>query len=188
MDCFFLFLTYFESRNHFSVTCFPQDVITLRSLWSSGYQVIVSYEHNVANCNTELWSHIPYWWANKCKAEALIEEFERRKQHGRPGSFSVSQTKLKTYFLLIFLFVFTGSFFVTGINLTEDLKYICSHPTESLKDVVMSTYPTLLGWVREQRPGSGIDSLNIIAADFVTESEFIPTVVALNENLLSRST
>lgn len=77
---------------------------------------------------------------------------------------------------------------MTGINLTEDLKYICSHPTESLKDMVMATYPTLLGWVREQKPGSGADSLNIIAADFVTESEFIPTVIALNENLLSRST
>lgn len=77
---------------------------------------------------------------------------------------------------------------MTGINLTEDLKYICSHPTESLKDMVMSTYPMLLGWVREQKPGSCLDSLNIIAGDFVTESEFIPTVVALNENLLRRST
>ncbi|XP_053084003.1 PI-PLC X domain-containing protein 1 [Pangasianodon hypophthalmus] len=148
-----------------SKLCPKTDVVTLRSLWSSGYQVIVSYEHNLANCHKELWSHIPYWWANKCKAEALIEEFERRKQHGRPGSF-----------------------FVTGINLTVDLKYICSHPTESLKDMVMSTYPMLLSWVREQKPGSRVDSLNIIAADFVTESDFIPTVVALNENLLRRNT
>ncbi|KAK3574603.1 hypothetical protein QTP86_011466, partial [Hemibagrus guttatus] len=148
-----------------SKLCPKMDVVTLRSLWSSCQQVIISYEHNLANCHMELWSHIPYWWANKCKAEALIEEFERRKQHGRPGGF-----------------------FVTGINLTEDLKYICSHPTESLKDMVMSTYPTLLTWVREQKPGSCSESLNIIAADFVTESEFIPTVVALNENLLSGST
>ncbi|KAK3556408.1 hypothetical protein QTP70_008098 [Hemibagrus guttatus] len=148
-----------------SKLCPKMDVVTLRSLWSSCQQVIISYEHNLANCHMELWSHIPYWWANKCKAEALIEEFERRKQHGRPGGF-----------------------FVTGINLTEDLKYICSHPTESLKDMVMPTYPTLLTWVREQKPGSCSESLNIIAADFVTESEFIPTVVALNENLLSGST
>ena len=82
----------------------------------------------------------------------------------------------------------TGGFFVTGINLTEDLKYICSHPTESLKDLVMSTYPALLSWVREQKPGSNAGSLNIIAGDFVTESQFIPTVISLNENLLSRST
>ncbi len=82
---------------------------------------------------------------------------------------------------------FTGGFFVTGINLTEDLKYICSHPTESLKDMVMSTYPTLLSWVKQQKPGSNTGSLNIIAGDFVTESRFIPTVIALNENLLKRT-
>ncbi|XP_076870858.1 PI-PLC X domain-containing protein 1 [Brachyhypopomus gauderio] len=145
--------------------CPKMELVTLRNLWTLGYQVIVSYEHNVANCHRDLWVHIPYWWANKCKADELIEEFEHRKQHGRPGGF-----------------------FVTGINLTEDLKYICSHPTESLKDMVMSTYPTLLGWVRKQKPGANTGSLNIIAGDFVTESQFIPTVIALNENLLSGNT
>lgn len=152
-------------RNVFtSKLCPKTETVTLRSLWSLGYQVIVSYEHSVSKYHSDLWSHIPYWWANKCKAESLIEEFERRKQHGRPGGF-----------------------FVTGINLTEDLRYICSHPTECLKDLVMSTYPALLSWVREQTPGSNTGSLNIIAGDFVTESQFVPTVVALNENLLSWS-
>lgn len=80
-----------------------------------------------------------------------------------------------------------GGFFVTGINLTEDLKYICTHPTESLKDLVMSTYPTLLSWVKEQTPGSRVGSLNIIAGDFITESHFVPTVVKLNEKLLKWS-
>lgn len=81
----------------------------------------------------------------------------------------------------------SGGFFVTGINLTEDLKYICTHPTESLKDLVMSTYPTLLSWLKEQTPGSRIGSLNIIAGDFITESNFVPTVVTLNEKLLKWS-
>ncbi|KAG1942500.1 PI-PLC X domain-containing protein 1 isoform X2 [Pimephales promelas] len=147
-----------------SKLCPIMDRVTLRTLWSQGHQVIVSYEDNIAYSHRELWFHIPYWWANKCKAEALIEEFERRKQNGRPGGF-----------------------FVTGINLTEDLKYICSHPTESLKDVVMSTYPELLSWVKQQKPGSNPGSLNIIAGDFVTESQFIATVIALNENLLNRT-
>ncbi|XP_052414345.1 PI-PLC X domain-containing protein 1 [Carassius gibelio] len=148
-----------------SKLCPKMECVTLRKLWSQGHQVIVSYEHHIANCHRELWFQIPYWWANKCKAEALIEEFEHRKQYGRPGGF-----------------------FVTGINLTEDLKYICSHPTESLKDMVMSTYPTLLSWVKQQKPGSNTGSLNIIAGDFVTESQFIPIVIALNENLLKRTT
>lgn len=86
-----------------------------------------------------------------------------------------------------FYFVCSGGFFVTGINLTEDLKYICTHPTESLKDLVMSTYPTLLSWVKEQTPGSKVGSINIIAGDFITESHFVPTVVTLNEKLLKWS-
>ncbi|XP_056133666.1 PI-PLC X domain-containing protein 1 [Lampris incognitus] len=152
-------------RNVFSSKLCPKTAtVTLRSLWALGHQVIVSYEHNMTNCHSDLWPHIPYWWANKCKAEALIEEFEHRKQYGRPGGF-----------------------FVTGINLTEDLKYICSHPTESLKDLVVSTYPTLLSWLKEQSPGSKAGSLNIIAGDFITESHFVPTVVALNEKLLNWS-
>lgn len=85
------------------------------------------------------------------------------------------------------MFCVSGGFFVTGINLTEDLKYICTHPTESLKDLVMSTYPTLLSWVKEQTPGSKVGSLNIIAGDFITESQFVPTVVTLNEKLLKWS-
>ncbi|KAM8890437.1 PI-PLC X domain-containing protein 1 [Synchiropus picturatus] len=152
-------------RNIFtSKLCPPMELLTLQNLWSSGHQVIVSYEHAAASSHCELWPPIPYWWANKCKAESLIEAFEHRKQHGRPGGF-----------------------FVTGINLTEDLKYICTHPTESLKDLVMSTYPTLLCWVREQTPGSTVGSINIIAGDFITESGFAPTVVALNQKLLPRS-
>ena len=81
----------------------------------------------------------------------------------------------------------SGGFFVTGMNLTEDLKYICTHPTESLKDLVVSTYPPLLSWVQQQSPGCEGGSLNIIAGDFVTESGFVPTVVSLNEKLLKHS-
>lgn len=152
-------------RNVFtSKLCPKTEALTLRNLWALGYNVIVSYEHNICSCHGDLWPHIPYWWANKCKAEALIQDFEHRKEHGRPGGF-----------------------FVTGINLTGDLKYICSHPTESLKDLVTSTYPALLSWVMEQTPGSRVGSLNIIAGDFITESQFVPTVVTLNEKLLKWS-
>ncbi|XP_056270774.1 PI-PLC X domain-containing protein 1 isoform X1 [Pseudoliparis swirei] len=144
--------------------CPKMEALTLRNLWSSGHSVIVSYEHDLSSCHADLWPHIPYWWANKCGAEALIQEFEDRKQHGRPGGF-----------------------FVTGLNLTGDLRYICTHPTESLRDLVTSTYPALLSWVQQQSPGPRVGSLNIIAGDFIAESRFVPTVVTLNEKLLKRS-
>nr|XP_057930141.1 PI-PLC X domain-containing protein 1 isoform X2 [Doryrhamphus excisus]XP_057930143.1 PI-PLC X domain-containing protein 1 isoform X2 [Doryrhamphus excisus] len=144
-----------------SKLCPKMEALTLRKLWSAGHQVIVSYEHIITSRHRYLWPHITYWWANKCKAEDLMEAIERRKQRGRPGGF-----------------------FVTGINLTEDLKYICTHPTESLKDLVMSSNPKLLRWVNKQTPGSKPDSLNIIAGDFITEGHFAPTVVALNDKLL----
>ncbi|XP_028977298.1 PI-PLC X domain-containing protein 1 [Esox lucius] len=147
-----------------SKLCPVTKVVTLRSLWSLGYQVIVSYEHHVVHLHSDLWPHIPYWWANKCKVDDLVEVFENKKKHGRPGGF-----------------------FVTGINLTEDLKYICSHPTESLKDMVMSSNPALLSWVRGQVPGSQMGSVNIVAGDFISESHFVPTVIALNEHLLTWS-
>lgn len=65
--------------------CQLQEVLTLRNLWALGCSVIVSYEHSISSCHSDLWPHIPYWWANKCKAEALIEAFEHRKKQGRPG-------------------------------------------------------------------------------------------------------
>ncbi|XP_008327617.1 PI-PLC X domain-containing protein 1 [Cynoglossus semilaevis] len=136
--------------------------LTLRSLWSHRFQVIVSYQHGLASGHSHLWTHIPYWWANKSRADHLIQELELRKQQGRPGGF-----------------------FVTGMNLTVDLKYICSHPTQSLKDLVMSTYPTMLGWIQDQSPGSGPDSLNIIAGDFVSEWNLSSAVIGLNHKLLT---
>ncbi|KAK1169681.1 PI-PLC X domain-containing protein 1 [Acipenser oxyrinchus oxyrinchus] len=142
--------------------CPKYETVTLRNLWRLGYQVIISYENDIMNFYDDLWPHISYWWANKCKAEALIQEIERRKQHGRPDGF-----------------------FVAGINLTEDAKYIVSHPTESLNGLVMSTYPVLLEWVQKQTPGPGPGAINIIAGDFVKEGQLVPAVISLNEELLN---
>lgn len=171
------------------VLCWFQEGLTLRNLWSLGCSVIVSYEHSIAGCHGDLWPHIPYWWANKCKAETLIEAFEHRKKQDRPGTHPSLTPRPPSWAqpAETACFCVSGGFFVTGINLTVDLKYICTHPTESLKDLVMSTYSMLLGWVQEQTPGSRVGSVNIIAGDFVTERHFAPTVVTLNEKLLKRS-
>ena len=77
-----------------------------------GYQVIVSYEHKLASGQNDLWAHIPYWWANKCKAEALIQEFEHRKQHGRPGNFTKT---FEEHFNIAFPTIFCYVILVFGL-------------------------------------------------------------------------
>ncbi|XP_051783055.1 PI-PLC X domain-containing protein 1-like isoform X2 [Erpetoichthys calabaricus] len=138
--------------------------VTLRNMTEHGHQLIVAYDHrDMTDLCDYLWDHIPYWWGNKCEAEALIQELERRKQCGRPGRF-----------------------FVAGINLTVDAKHLILNPRQCLKDMVMQTYPVLLKWLVKQLPGSGHSSINIIAGDFVSDTQLAPTVITLNEALLNR--
>ncbi|XP_051930257.1 PI-PLC X domain-containing protein 1 isoform X1 [Hippocampus zosterae] len=145
-----------------SKLCPKMDVPTLRKLWQSGHQVIVSYDNKATVRHHHfLWDHIPYRWANKTTAQDLIHTLEKAKQSGRPRGF-----------------------FVTGINLTVDLPYITKNLTESLKGLVKSTNPTLLSWVHEQTPSSHPRSLNIVAGDFVSEGRFAQIVVSLNGKLL----
>lgn len=59
--------------------------LTLRHLWASGYQVILSYESQEALENKELWPEIPYWWANKRTADGVISYIDCKKHSGRPG-------------------------------------------------------------------------------------------------------
>lgn len=59
--------------------------LTLRHLWASGYQVILSYESQEAVGYKQLWAEIPYWWANKRTAEGVISYMDCKKASGRPG-------------------------------------------------------------------------------------------------------
>ncbi|XP_077440175.1 PI-PLC X domain-containing protein 1 isoform X2 [Vanacampus margaritifer] len=138
---------------------------TFRKLWSSGHQVIVTHEYeSIVRKNQDIWHHITYWWANKFEPKELIANIESRKKQGRPGGF-----------------------IVTGINLTATPKHIVKNVYRSLKDVVKSTNPELLGWVKRQVPGGHPGAVNIVAADFVTESNFAAIVVTLNAKLKLRS-
>lgn len=72
--------------------------LTLRSLWTSGYQVVLSYEDpQSAARHVELWKAIPYIWANKPDAEELIQYLEWNKQLGRPGE----RSSLKRWFHIL---------------------------------------------------------------------------------------
>ncbi|KAM4548588.1 PI-PLC X domain-containing protein 1 [Odontesthes bonariensis] len=141
-----------------------ESVLTLRSLWASGYQVILSYESQLTARYQELWPAIPYWWANKHTAQGVITYLEWNKDLGRPEGF-----------------------FVSGLNLTADRSYITKNQKESLRTVTYRNWDCLRKWLEEQIPGSEPKGLNIIAGDFVGPLPLCSLVIALNHKLQRKS-
>ncbi|XP_038127663.1 PI-PLC X domain-containing protein 1 [Cyprinodon tularosa] len=139
-------------------------VLSLRSLWASGYQVVLSYESQLVARHPQLWPAIPYWWANKQTADGVIRYLEWNKDMGRPECF-----------------------FVSGLNLTAPRAYIAKNQKESLRTLTFSNWEHLREWVEKQKPGSDPDSLNIIAGDFVGPLPLCSLVIALNQKLLPES-
>ncbi|XP_068175233.1 PI-PLC X domain-containing protein 1 isoform X2 [Antennarius striatus] len=138
--------------------------LTLRSLWSSGYQVILSYDSETALSHQELWPAIPYWWANQRTAKGVISYLEFEKDLGRPDGF-----------------------FVSGLNLTADRSYIIKNPKQSLRTLTFSNWESLRKWLEDQHPGSSPRSLNIIAGDFLGPLPLCSLVIALNQKLLKKN-
>ncbi|XP_037530293.1 PI-PLC X domain-containing protein 1 [Nematolebias whitei] len=138
--------------------------LSLRSLWASGYQVILSYDSQITARHPELWPAIPYWWANKCTAQDVISFLDWQKDMGRPEGF-----------------------FIAGLNLTAERSYITKNPKESLRMLTYSNWECLRKWVEQQTPGSDPKSLNIIAGDFVGPLPLCSLVIKLNHKLRSRS-
>ncbi|XP_038199047.1 PI-PLC X domain-containing protein 1 isoform X2 [Arvicola amphibius] len=150
-------------KNIFGDSLCPRgDIPTLRQLWAHDQQVIVSYEDETCvGHHAELWPGIPYWWGNQVKSQALLQYLETMRSCGRPGGL-----------------------FVAGINLTENLPYVLSHPSGSLEMLTRPNLRLLMAWVRAQQPGPGSGCTNIIAGDFVGSNSFVGEVIGLNQKLL----
>ncbi|KAG9277242.1 PI-PLC X domain-containing protein 1-like [Astyanax mexicanus] len=156
----------FSLKKTFGSKLCPRNAsITLRGLWSSGYQVILSYDDQAAARHKVLWNGIPYWWANKASADELIQYLEWQKEHGRPGGF-----------------------FVAGLNLTAERCFIACNPQMSLQTLTKKNWDCVRRWLEEQTPGTDTSSLNIIAGDFVCLVPFCSIVITLNKKLLKQST
>ncbi|KAM7012898.1 PI-PLC X domain-containing protein 1 [Tautogolabrus adspersus] len=155
----------FSLKKLFGLKLCPRkdSVPSLRSLWASGYQVILSYESQIAARHRELWPAIPYWWANKRTAQGVISYLDWNKEMGRPDSF-----------------------FVSGLNLTADRYFITEHPKQSLRTLTFSNWDCLRKWLEEQTPGSNPESLNIIAGDFVGPLPLCSLVIKLNQKLVQK--
>lgn len=138
--------------------CPPQETPTLRSCWSRGQQVIVSYDDQELQ-HPGLWNRIPYWYANSPDPKKVITYLEGQQQQGRPDGF-----------------------YVTGLNLTETMFYVFLHPFQSMRTLTLDSLSLLLRWAGEQQPGP--EGVNIMCCDFVGMSEFCSLVIELNYKLV----
>ncbi|XP_077422103.1 PI-PLC X domain-containing protein 1-like isoform X2 [Vanacampus margaritifer] len=138
--------------------CSAQDCPTLRSCWAKRQQVIVSYDdREVSRHHPELWTGIPYWYADSPDPNKVLSYLEAQKKKGRPAAF-----------------------YVSGLNLTENVAFVLLHPFQNMRSITTKALAVLLGWVREQRPGPQVAGVNIICGDFVDVAHFCDCVIGLN--------
>ncbi|CAI5638386.1 unnamed protein product [Oreochromis niloticus] len=135
-----------------------QETPTLRSCWSKGQQVIVSYDDQELQ-HPGLWNQIPYWYANSPDPKKVITYLEGQQRQGRPDGF-----------------------YVTGLNLTESIFYVFLHPFQSMRRLTLNSLSLLLRWAGEQQPGP--EGVNIMCCDFIGMSEFCSLVIELNYKLV----
>ncbi|XP_005452393.1 PI-PLC X domain-containing protein 1 [Oreochromis niloticus] len=138
--------------------CPPQETPTLRSCWSKGQQVLVSYDDQELQ-HPGLWNQIPYWYANSPDPKKVITYLEGQQRQGRPDGF-----------------------YVTGLNLTESIFYVFLHPFQSMRRLTLNSLSLLLRWAGEQQPGP--EGVNIMCCDFIGMSEFCSLVIELNYKLV----
>ncbi|XP_076158784.1 PI-PLC X domain-containing protein 1-like [Alosa pseudoharengus] len=135
---------------------------SLEHCWENGYQVIVSYAHSEASNHQELWPKIDYWWStqDRTSASKVTQYLDGRlNKSGRDDDI----------------------FFVAGLNLTENVKYVVTHPCSSMKQMTAAASGQLNNWVKRQHCGQGKDCINIIAADFVGINQFVKLVIEINK-------
>ncbi|KAL1023417.1 hypothetical protein UPYG_G00040580 [Umbra pygmaea] len=142
---------------------YKEAVLSLRNLWTSAYQVVLSYDDPSAARHQDLWPAIPYWWANQPTASGVIRHLDWQKDMGCPDGF-----------------------FVSGLNLTTHRSYIALHPCQTLRTLTLANWEGLRAWLEKQVPGPRPHRINIIAGDFAGLVPFIPIVIALNWKLLQQ--
>lgn len=110
--------------------------------------------------------------------KVLCCEIQQIKADSKKG---LQYTVLK----IVFFFPPTELFFVAGLNLTEDFRYVIQHPCQTMRTMTLNAYKFLLDWVKRQHPGPRKTGLNIICADFVGDSDFVRIVILLNKEIRS---
>ena len=73
---------------------------------------------------------------------------------------------------------------MAGINLTENLEFVCVQPAWSLEKPTQWGLPCLCTWVKGQCPGSATGCTNTITGDLMWADGFVGDVIGLNWKLL----
>jgi hypothetical protein len=140
------------------------DHTTLQWLIARRYQVFVIYRNASARDHEHLWPS-GLWrtvWPDTIRVNELID-FLNAELQGR--SLDIA--------------------FVSQCLLTPDTSYIMKHLCGSLqRNLVPLCQKAILHWIDQQQPGRG--GLNIVIADFVSDSDFLfsRTVIQSNKKLL----
>ena len=136
--------------------------VTLQEMWENEKKVIVIYnETGVVDAHSHFWppNFINSPWPNTDDTKQLLEILKEQSEAS-----SVSE----------------NTFQVTQAVLTPTIKTISRHVTCTLKDVLASECNRqVTEWLKTLR-GTTSHKFNIIIADFVELSDFIPTVISLN--------
>ena len=136
--------------------------VTLQEMWENEEKVIVIYnETDVVDAHSHFWPphyiHSP--WPNTDDMKQLLEFLNKQSEAS-----SVSEDALQ----------------VTQALLTPQTSTIVKHVTSTLKNVLASKCNRqVTEWLKTLR-GTKSHKFNIIIADFVELSDFIPTVISLN--------
>ncbi|KAM3585472.1 uncharacterized protein V6R79_018363 [Siganus canaliculatus] len=145
--------------------CPSQETPTLRSCWSRQRQAVAYFEdERMVRTRPQLWTDLLYIYADSPDPSMVISYLDDMKKHGRPATF-----------------------YVMGLNLTEDTAYVVLHPFQTMKKMTTRGLSALLGWVSQQSPGPEAGRVNIICCDFVDVSRFCSLVIGLNHKLLGRA-
>ena len=143
-----------------SKLCAFSDVssISLKSLWDSGFQVVVFYnDMDAVSEQPEFWpaDFVRANWAQTESVETLMEFLDGKHSAGPPA----------------------GVFNITQAVLTPTIGFIMSHMNLNLKDAMARPVAeAFVAWLK----ANGSAGLNICMVDFVELGDFIETVIKFN--------
>lgn len=134
--------------------------LTMASLWSNAYQAFVFYRCAAASqSHLGLWpaAYLPNPWPETVEPQQMVDFLETNYRMGRPAN----------------------KFYVAQGILTPDTRYVVHHFFNTLEETLVGAANTaLLAWLQDK--SAGVNGVNVVISDFVSSSDVVKTVIALN--------